>query len=177
MSRTKQAVWQLGQAVRALSSTPAAASVPAPSAPSTGILGIGSGKSAPTLDIPLTGYEEVKPVPYTATPPPTATTTLSNGILLGCQDIAVRCTICDVVGTISQHTQHQLRGLCDAESYFFHRRADKCGKCVRRRPHRRCVLMYEMITVRGSRWRMQLALLKRPSHPCRRITAAGVHDL
>lgn len=89
MSR-KQVVQQLGQAVRALSSSPALASVPVPSGPKSGILGGVTGSSVPTLDIPLPGYEEVKPAQYNASLPETNTTTLSNGIRLGCQDVAVR---------------------------------------------------------------------------------------
>eukprot|EP00892_Ulva_mutabilis_P005865 jgi/Ulvmu1/3650/UM017_0064.1 len=88
MSRSRQAVWQLSQAVRTLSSSSATASVPAPTSAASGFLGIGSKKAvAPTLDIPLSDYEQVKAAPPATSEPPTSISTLPNGLRVGCQDI------------------------------------------------------------------------------------------
>ena len=102
MSR-KHAVRQLSQAVRALSSSPAAASVPAPSGPKSGLLGSVTGSSVPTLDIPLPGYEEVKPASFSAGLPATSISTLKNGVRIGCQDVAVRCR--SDLGVLAARTQ------------------------------------------------------------------------
>lgn len=91
MTRSRQALWQLGQAVRTLSSSSATASVPATSTASSGLLPFGAKKSvAPRLDIPLADYEEVKAAPPATSEPPTTVSTLNNGLRVGCQDIQVR---------------------------------------------------------------------------------------
>ena len=99
MTRSRKALWQISQAVRTLSSSSATASVPATSSSSSGLLAFGSKKSvAPSLDIPLADYEQVKAVAPMTAEPPTTVSTLSNGLKVGCQEIQVWCAMFGAAG-------------------------------------------------------------------------------
>lgn len=76
---------------RALSSTAASAAVPATVTQSSGPLGFFNKKAAmPPMNVPLDGVDPVSPAPVPASTPPTETSSLSNGVRVGAQEVMVR---------------------------------------------------------------------------------------
>ena len=82
----------LGRWARALSSSPCASAVPATvTQTDSSLFGfMGRKQAMPPMNVPLEGVETVHPAEVSASPPPTETATLSNGVRIGAQDIMVR---------------------------------------------------------------------------------------
>lgn len=90
MSRAGLVVQHLGLWARALSTSTAAAAVPATATQPGGALGfMGKKMAVPPMNVPLEGVDPIKPAPVSPSTPPTETSSLANGVRIGAQDVMV----------------------------------------------------------------------------------------